>query len=83
MLQLTHVDRGVVNGGMVNRGMVDGCVMDGGMDGAVTMAASTRVGVDEGHKGQDCHGALKHATHKGLIFKLGTDLELMLLLLLR
>ena len=55
MLQLTHVDGGVVDGGMMDGGM-----MDWGVDGAMAVSASTRVGVDEGHEGQDCDGALKH-----------------------
>ena len=43
------MDRGVVgSGGMVH----------GGVAVAMTVSASTSVGVDEGHKGQDCREGL-------------------------
>ena len=61
----------MVNGGMVNGGMVDGGMMDWGVDGAVTMAASTRVGVDEGHEGQHCRCVLKHGMPGLRAFKSG------------
>ena len=54
------VNRGVVDGGMMHGGMVDGGMMDWGVDGAMAVSASTRVGVDEGHEGQDCREGLKH-----------------------
>ena len=53
---MTYMDRGMVDGGMMDGGVVNGSVVDGGMTVSVS---ATRVGVDEGHEGQDCRGVLK------------------------
>ena len=45
----------------MDRGMVgSGGMVHGGVAVAVAVSASARVGVDEGHEGQDCREGLKH-----------------------
>ena len=50
------MDRGMVDGGMVG----SGGMVHGGVAVAMAVSASARVGVDEGHEGQDCSEGLKH-----------------------
>ena len=45
----------------MDRGMVgSGGMVHGGVAVAMAVSASARVGVDEGHEGQDCREGLKH-----------------------
>ena len=39
---------------------MDGGMVHGGVAVAMAVSASARVGVDEGHEGQDCREGLKH-----------------------